>query len=106
MSEYNKTLLEKIEEELQQLIIVVEAPTKHRRSGDLDHKQPVASLQIPNKFFLLSDKKNCLEKLLGTSVSKHSEMANSIIESADRMKIGNKATTAEERLKRQSARCV
>ena len=50
---------------------------------------------------LVSDKKNCLEKLLGTSVSKHSEMANSIIESADRMKIGNKATTVEERLKRR-----
>ena len=103
MSEHNKTQLKKIDKELQQLTIVVEAPTNNPRSGALDHKQPVASLQIPKKFFLLLDRKNCLEKLLGTSVSKHSEMANSIIEGGG-MKIGNNATTAEERLKRQSAR--
>ena len=105
MSEYNKTLLEEIDKELQQLTIIVEAPTNNPRSGALDHKQPVASLQIPNKFFLLLDRKNCLEKLLGTSVSKHSEIANFIIE-AGGMKIGKNATTAEERLKRQSTRYI
>ena len=81
----------------------MEAPTNNPFSGALDHKQLVASLQIPDKFFLSSDKKNCLEKLLGTSVSKHSKMANSIIE-GERIKIGNNATMAEERLKRHAAR--
>ena len=51
MSECDKTLLEKIDEELQKLTIVVEAPTNNPCSGALDFKQPVASLQIPNNFF-------------------------------------------------------
>jgi len=104
MSECDKTLLEKIDEELQKITIVVEAPTNNPRSGALDFKQPVASLKIPNNFFLLVDRKNCLEKLLGTSASKHLENANSIIEAAGGMKIGKNATTAEERFKRQSTR--
>ena len=56
MSEYNQTLLKNIDEELQQLTIVVEAPTNNLRSGALDHKQPVASLQIPKKISFIRQK--------------------------------------------------
>ena len=52
---------------------------------------------------MLSDRKNCLEKIVGTSVSKHLEMANTIIESGA-VKIHSHAATVEERFKRESYR--
>ena len=73
------------------------------RSGAMQHMQPVASLRIPNEYYLLSDRKNSLEQLLGTSVSKHLDMTNAIIEAGE-VKIISTATTVEERIKRESYR--
>lgn len=102
MSEEQKKILQSIDEQLQQLAIISETAICSPRRG----AQPVAaSLRIPNKFYVVSDSKNCLEKIVGTSVSKHLEMANSIIE-AGGVKIHNNATAVEERLKRESKRYI
>ena len=98
-----KKILLKVEERLQQLTIVSETAASNPRCGAMQHKQPVASLRIPNQFYLLSDRKNCLEKLLGTSISKHLDMANPVIE-AGQVKIISTATAVEERFKRESYR--
>lgn len=103
MSEEQRRILQDVEEKLLQLTIVSESVSSNPRSGAMQHMQPVASLRIPNQFYLLSDRKNCLEKLLGTSVSKHLDMANVIIE-AEELKIISAATAVEERLKRESYR--
>ena len=102
MSQEEK-ILQSIEEQLHQLTIVSEGATNNPRSGAMQHMQPVASIRIPNQFYVLADRKVCLEKIVGTSVSKHLEMANAIIE-AGGVKIQSNATTAEERLKRESYR--
>ena len=52
---------------------------------------------------MLSDGKNCLEEIVGTGVCKHLEIANSIIEVWG-VKIRSRASTVEERLKRESRR--
>ena len=102
MSEEQK-ILQDVEEKLQQLTIVSESAASNRRCGALQHMQPVVSLRIPNQFYLLTDRKNCLEKLLGTSVSKHLDMANSMIQAGE-VKIMSTATAVEERFKRESYR--
>ena len=107
MFEEQKKILQDVEEKLQQLTIVSESAANNRRSGAMQHMQPVASLRIPNQFYLLLDRKNCLEKLLSASVSKHLDMANAIIEAGDldsEVKIISTATAVEERLKRESYR--
>lgn len=96
-------ILKGVEEQLQQLTIISETATSNPRSGPMQHKQPVASLRIPNQFYVLTDRNNCLEKIVGTSVSKHLEMVNTIIESGA-VKIHSNAATVEERLKRESYR--
>ena len=102
MSE-EQEILQSIDEQLQQIVIVSEAATCNHRCGAMRDMQPIASLRIPNKFYVLSDRKNCLEEIVGTSVSKHLEIANSIID-AGGVKIRSSASTVEERLKGESTR--
>jgi len=103
MSEEQKKILQDVEEKLQQLTIVSENAASNPRSDAMQHMQPVTSLRIPNQFYLLLDRKNCLEKLLGASVSKHLDMANAIIEAGE-VKIISSATAVEERFERESYR--
>ena len=103
MSEEQKKILQDVEEKLQQLTIVSESAASNPHSGAMQHRQPVASLRIRNEYYLLSDRKNSLEQLLGTSVSKHLDMTNAIIEAGE-VKIISTATTVEERIKRESYR--
>ena len=103
MSEEQKKILQDVEEKLQQLTIVSESAASNPRSGAMQHMQPVASLRIPNEYYLLSDRNNSLEQLLGTSVSKHLDMTNAIIEAGE-VKIISTTTTVEERIKRESYR--
>lgn len=105
MSEEQKKILESIEEQLQQLTIASETATCNCRNGAIWDMHPVALLKIPNEFYVLSDRKNCLERILGTSVSKHLEMANAIIEAGD-AKISSTANTVEKRLERESSRYI
>ena len=82
---------------------VSESATSNPRCGAMQHMQPVASLRISNQFYVLTERINCLEKLLGTSVSKHLDIVNPLIQ-AGGVKIINTATTVEERFKRESYR--
>ena len=104
MSEELRLMLQSIEKQLQELTIVCDTSTSSNpRSSAMQHKDPVASLQIPNKFYVFADRKNTLEKMIGASVSKRLEMANGIIEAGE-IKISSTATTVETRLERESNR--
>ena len=103
MSEEQKKILENVKEKLLQLTIVSKSVTSNPRCGAMQYMQPVASLRIPNQFYVLTDRINCLEKLLGTSVSKHLDMANPLIQ-AGGVTIVSTATAVEERFKRESHR--
>ena len=72
MSEEQQSLLQRIYEQLNELSIVCEPPTScinPRSVAMRQHTDPVTSLHIPNRFYLLADRKNCLEKMIGASVS-------------------------------------
>lgn len=98
-------LLQSIDEQLQELTIVCESAKSNSRSiaCAMQHKDPVVTLVIPNKFYLLADSKNALEKTIGASVSKRLEMANEIIETGG-INISTTAATVETRLERESNR--
>ena len=107
MPEEQRSLLQRIYEQLNELSIVCEPPTScsNPRTVPMQHMDPVTSLRIPNRFYLLADRKNCLEKMIGASVSKRLEMANSIIEAGGAaVKISATATSVETRLERESNR--
>jgi len=59
-------------------------------------------------FYILADRNNCLEKMIGTSISERLEMANGIISETGGTKIRSTvkstATTVDTRLKRESNR--
>ena len=105
MSE-NLELLQSVQKHLQELSIVCEPPTSNNpRSIAMQHMDPITSLRIPNQFYVLADRINCLEKMIGASVSKRLEMANSIIEAGGTaVKISSTATGVETRLERESNR--
>ena len=71
--------LKAVDEEIRQLYITVEDPCSSTHFSEMRKKKPVASLIVPNKRYLLWDRRVGLQKDLGVSVSKHSEMANSRI---------------------------
>ena len=103
-SEELRSILQSIEEQLQELTIVCNISTdSNPRSSAMQHMDWVASLQIPNMFYVLTDRKICLEKMIGASVSKRLEMANGIIK-AGGTKIRSTATAVEVRLERESNR--
>ena len=100
-------LLQSVQKHLQELSIVCEPPStsNNLRSIAMQHMDPITSLRIPNQFYVLADRINCLEKMIGASISKRLEMANSIIEAGGTaVKISNTATSVETRLERESNR--
>ena len=77
-------------------------PQKYSYATHGPHHLPTC---IPNQFYILADRINCLEKMIGASISKCLEMANSIIEAGGTVvKISSTATGVEIRLERESNR--
>ena len=103
MSEDLRTLLQNTEEQLQKLTIVFCRADSNSRFSAMQHMHPACSLQIPNEFYVLANRKNNLEKMIGVSISKHLEMANEIIQ-AEGIKISRDASMVETRLERESDR--
>ena len=90
-----KQQLKDIDNQLQELKIPVSNPTDNPRFD----RKPIANIIIPNKLFLLWDRKTTLQRRLGASVSKHYDLAQSCIGK-------NLTLTAlvEKRLKKESSR--
>ena len=98
MSDPLRRQLKEVDEEIKQLHITVEDPSSSTHYKEKKDQDPVASLVIPNRLYLLWDRRVCLQKNLGVSVSKHSDMANSRIERTHNVTIRSSATTVEKRL--------
>ena len=96
--------LKQINEELKSLTIAVQSGNVHRRlhSVKMRHNklsQPVATLLIPNRLFLLWSKKRSLPYCEGcNSVFKHSELANLSLENGVTL-----ADCVEERLAKKAS---
>jgi len=95
MSDPLRKKLKAVDEEIQQLHITVEDPSLSPHYKEKKDQDPVASLVIPNKLW---DRRVCLQKDLGVSVSKHSDMANSRIKRYHNVVIRSSASTVEKRL--------
>ena len=98
MSDPLRRQLKEVDEEIKQLHITVEDPSSSTHYKEKKDQDPVASLVIPNRLYLLWERRVCLQKNLGVSVSKHSDMANSHIERTHNVTIRSSATTVEKRL--------
>ena len=102
-AEKDRKLYEELEKELQEAIIAVtSANTSHvyaRNSGTRD--QPIASLVIPNKLYLLWDKKKDLQRKLGITVSEQLRLCNDSIGGEKKLK---DIVSVKERLRKQSIR--
>ena len=98
----NKKIYEEVEDELKHMPITVAQassnPVHHR--GSILKSQPIASLVIPNKLYLLWDKKVTLQKKLGISVSRHLDLINNSIAGT----IQAKGISVETRLRKESLR--
>ena len=102
----SEELLHSYDKELSQLNITCERPTSHRGYKQLLSKIPIVCLRIPNKFFLVADRKRHLEKLLNAgNTSDLSDLVNNITEGR-RVKISSNASKVyvEQRLVRKSQR--
>ena len=101
-AEKDRKSYEQLEKELQDAIITVtSANTSHvyaRSSGTRD-QQPIASLVIPNKLYLLWDKKKDLQRKLGIAVSEQLRLCNDSIGGEKKLK---DIVSVKERLRKQS----
>ena len=91
-----------LHEEISLHEISIADASSHPRYRAMLQKAPVASLQIPNKLFLLWSAKQSLQKKLFTSVSKHYEMVNDSI-------VGGKLNPVRElnlRLQKEASRAI
>ena len=70
-----KHQLKDIDNQLQELKIPVSNPT----DNPCFDRKPIANIGIPNKLFLLWDRKTTLQRRLGASVSKYYDLAQSCI---------------------------
>jgi len=101
--------LEQINAELKSLTIAVENGSFHRRLSSLSKRhdkqtQPVATLLIPNRLFLLWHKKKSLPYCAGcNSVFKHSALANLCLENGAAL---TEMDSVEKRLARRASKVV
>ena len=100
-----KELYVEVEKELQESIITVaDASSSPLYMQDpIQKAQPVASLVIPNKMYLLWDRKISLQKKLGINSSKRLELANERIGGTLKVKL---ISSVKTRLEKESSRCV
>lgn len=94
-----KQQLKGIDDQLKELKITVTNPSDNPHSS----RKPIANAIIPNKLFLLWDKKTALQRKLRASVSKHYDLAQSCI---GKHLILEKTDSMEKRLKKESSRSV
>ena len=92
-----KQQLKAIDDQLQELKISVSNPT----DKSCFTRKPIADIVIPNKLFLLWDRKTALQRKLGASVSKHCNLAQSCIGKDLTLKVSE---SVEKRLKKESSR--
>ena len=101
----NKKLYEELENELEETAITVaSASTSHvcnRKSTT--HARPIASLVIPNKLYLLWNRKADLQEKLGIAKSELLGLCNDRIAGDIRLK---DTLSVKERLRKQSIRLV
>ena len=98
-----RQLYEELDKELQETIITVtSANSSHvcARNSEI-HDQPIASLVIPNKLYLLWNKKKDLQRKLGITVSAQLQLCNDSIGGEKRLK---DIVSVKERLRKQSTR--
>lgn len=93
-----KKQLKDINDQLKDLKVIVENPSENPRFD----KKPIADLVIPNKLFLLWDRKTTLQRKLGACVSKHYDMAQSCIQG--KKLILEKSASVEKRLKKVASK--
>lgn len=98
-----KKIYNELEKELREHVITLTSADRsplhtQRRIQEL---QPVASLVIPNKLYLLWDRKISLQNKMGMSVSKRLELANDRIGGTIKAKA---ISTVEKRLEKESIR--
>lgn len=100
-----KKLCDELEKELQENVITIasanSSPLYTQRC--IQKAQPVASLEIPNKLYLLWDRKISLQKKMGVSVSKRLQLLNDRIGGTIKAKV---IPTVETRLEKESIRWV
>jgi len=97
-------LYEELEKELQETVVAVTSANSshvYARKSAGTHDQAIASLVIPNKLYLLWDKKMNLQRHLDITVSGYLELCNNSIGGEKRLKDN---VSVEERLRKQSAR--
>ena len=101
--ELQELAAEKLDKELQETIITVtDANNSHVYGRNSEtHDQPIASLVIPNKLYLLWDKKKDLQRKLGISVSTQLQLCNDSIGGEKKL---NDILLVKERLRKQSTR--
>lgn len=93
-----KKQLKDIDDQLKELKVTVKNPSENSRFD----RKPIVDLVIPNKLFLLWDRKTTLQKKLGACVSKHYDMAQSCIQG--KKLILEKSALVEKRLKKEASR--
>jgi len=98
-----KAQLKAVNEEIQGLVIEVEDPSTHP-SYSARPDETVASLRIPNKLFLLWDKKISLQRKIGATVSSLLDMANARIKDYTAVVIKSSAESFAARLDTNSQR--
>lgn len=100
-----KELYSEVEKELEESIITVtdasSSPLYLQKT--IQKAQPVASLVIPNKMYLLWDRKISLQRKMGIGSSKRLELANERIGGTIKAKL---VSSVETRLEKESSRCV
>ena len=99
----SEELLHSYDKELSQLSIACDHPSRHRGYKQLLSKIPIVCLKIPNKFFLVADRKRRLETLLKAETSDLSDLVNNITEEG-KVKISSSASKVEKRLGQKSSR--
>lgn len=95
-----KQQLKDIDNQLLELKITVKDPPGSPHSD----REPIGTLVIPNKLFLLWDRKTALQRKLSASVSKHYDLAQSCLQG--REIILEKSALVEKRFKKESSRSV
>ena len=92
-----KQQLKDIDGQLQELKITVSNPSDNPRFD----RKPMANVIIPNKLFILWDKKTTLQRRLSASVSKHYDLGQSCIGKDLTLE---KTALVEKRLNKESSR--
>lgn len=98
----DKKAYNELQKEIEEVVVAIETASNSHLSNKtfLSHNRAVASLVIPNKLYLLWDKKITLQKKLGISVSRHLELVNERIAGT----IQANSTAVETRLLKESIR--